>query len=298
VNDEHMTRKPHDRSPNRLVSRLRKELGGKWSVLGPIFSVGLVCLLSAVLGGAVKAFGVELPAAANVFERATEGILGAALISFAIWLLVIGKPPDEPEPKVEARSVEIEVDSAVDLELFVDGDQVLHVDHSGGFARGTGQAAIRPDSVLTFRARRLTIEKKAAAFMPEQGRSMQIRVGAESQSNIRLNDQQMRQAMGTKADIPKLVSTLNTATDYSARAWAAERLGYIGGPDAVSALIKALKDPNEWVMAQAAEALGRVGDPSASQPISDAYDSYTHKNRYGYILENAIDRLKFPQNEQ
>jgi HEAT repeat protein len=54
-------------------------------------------------------------------------------------------------------------------------------------------------------------------------------------------------------------------------AWALEdALGKIGDPQALPALLEALKDENGYVRRAAAEALGEIGDPQAVPALLEA----------------------------
>jgi hypothetical protein len=55
--------------------------------------------------------------------------------------------------------------------------------------------------------------------------------------------------------------------DVYVRRNAAEALGWIGSPDATSALVAALRDRDETVRSQAAWSLGIIGDPSAERAL-------------------------------
>ncbi|HII06056.1 MAG TPA: hypothetical protein HA349_01690 [Methanotrichaceae archaeon] len=86
---------------------------------------------------------------------------------------------------------------------------------------------------------------------------------------------------------------------YWVRADAAESLGKSGDPQAVDPLIEALKDEHPGVRANAAEALGAVGDPKAIDPLTEVVREDDDKStRYyaaralGYIGDTrAVDLL-------
>ena len=76
--------------------------------------------------------------------------------------------------------------------------------------------------------------------------------------------------LATKGDVKGLIKALDYQKDNSVRTAAAEALGKIGDVRAVDPIIAALRDPKWTVSANAAEALGRIGDPRAVGPLKAA----------------------------
>jgi HEAT repeat protein len=71
-------------------------------------------------------------------------------------------------------------------------------------------------------------------------------------------------------DVKGLIKALDYKKDYNVRRRAVEALGKIGDPKAVDPLINALKDEDEYVRKNAAGALGKIGDPKAVDPLINA----------------------------
>jgi len=59
---------------------------GADQVLRWLLPVGAACILAAVVGGSINAFGVELPAVGSVPRQLILGAVGVALIAPGIWL--------------------------------------------------------------------------------------------------------------------------------------------------------------------------------------------------------------------
>jgi hypothetical protein len=55
-------------------------------------TVGIACLIAAVAGGGLRAFGLEIPVLNSVPRQLLLGILGVAFVAFSIWLIPV-KPP-------------------------------------------------------------------------------------------------------------------------------------------------------------------------------------------------------------
>jgi hypothetical protein len=53
-------------------------------VLATILGAGLACVIAAIVGGGLKAFGVEVPLLTSVKRQLLLGALGAALVGFAV----------------------------------------------------------------------------------------------------------------------------------------------------------------------------------------------------------------------
>jgi hypothetical protein len=58
-------------------------------------TVGIACLVAAVVGGGLKTFGMEIPVLNSVPRQLALGILGAAFVVVSIWLIPV------PIPKIE-----------------------------------------------------------------------------------------------------------------------------------------------------------------------------------------------------
>jgi HEAT repeat protein len=77
------------------------------------------------------------------------------------------------------------------------------------------------------------------------------------------------ESMGQEAVAP--LTTMLESQDAHARGCAAEALGWIGSPSATEALVHALrKDGDARVRSQAAWALGEIGDPAARRALERA----------------------------
>jgi HEAT repeat protein len=70
-----------------------------------------------------------------------------------------------------------------------------------------------------------------------------------------------------KRDVNGLIKALGYQKDWSVRRAAAEALGKIGDAGAVEPLVEALKDGDKNVRAAAVKALGEIGDPRAIEPL-------------------------------
>lgn len=197
--------------------------------------------------------------------------------------------------------IRLTVWSPVDTEILVDDAFVMKVDRGAtGFDyRGTN-VPVHGGSQITFKSSGFEIRAPVSRFWTETGNQVDIHIGTGSFADVFITEEQLRAGMGSDADVPALIDELQHATAYDARAWAAERLGYIGNDAAVPALIAALNDPIDvrgWVAANAARALARIGDVSALPAVQNAYDNYAFKDSYGYIFEAALRDLNFIANQ-
>jgi hypothetical protein len=52
-------------------------------------TVGIACLIAAIAGGGLKAFGLEIPVLNSVRRQLVLGVLGAAFVAVSIWLIPI-----------------------------------------------------------------------------------------------------------------------------------------------------------------------------------------------------------------
>jgi len=215
------------------------------------------------------------------------------------------KTPSAPTARPAHRegfgdAVDVEVHSEVDLDVLIDGERVLTVDHSQGFDYAMGSVVVYPDSQIVFRGAGFEVARLARLLVDAHTQKAKASVGSDStQRNILLTKDQVKRAMGKPSDVPDIVRTLSASRDHHERAWAAKRLGYIGDAAAVPPLAKLLNevhsnqnDHDAWVQANAAEALGRIGDPSALPALKRAFDDYPNKKSYGYMFEAAIRRLQ------
>lgn len=102
--------------------------------------------------------------------------------------------------------------------------------------------------------------------------------------------------MKSRAAVESLIDALKTE-DHNIRIAAAKSLGMIGDIRSVKPLIELLQNDNEmWACANAAWALGEIGDPEAIHPIkkalADKNFTYTDDD-YHYHSENpAIDAYR------
>ena len=93
--------------------------------------------------------------------------------------------------------------------------------------------------------------------------------------------------MEKKNDVDGLIKALGYEKDVQVRREAAYTLGKIGTPSAVDPLIKALEDPDNYVRRQAADALGNIGDPKAVEPLNKALNDLNK-----YVCQGAADALR------
>jgi hypothetical protein len=64
-----------------------------------LLSAGLACLIAAVIGGGLKAFGVQIPVLQSLKRQVILGLLGIVLILVSFWVLPSsGKKAEPPEP--------------------------------------------------------------------------------------------------------------------------------------------------------------------------------------------------------
>jgi hypothetical protein len=72
-------------------------------------TVGIVCLIAAIVGGGLKAFGLDMPVVNSVPRQVVLGVLGAAFVAISIWLIPV--PP--PEIAIALRKEGEKVDHKV-----------------------------------------------------------------------------------------------------------------------------------------------------------------------------------------
>ncbi len=132
----------------------------------------------------------------------------------------------------------------------------------------------------------LDVRRDAARILGELGnkRAVEPLINrlSDSNSNIRSNAAQALKKLNAakKQMVVGYVEALDSP-DLDVRRDAAEALGRLGNKRAVEPLIKALGDPNFCVREHAAEALGRLGDKRAVEPLIKALgdpDSYVRRD--------------------
>jgi hypothetical protein len=186
----------------------------------------------------------------------------------------------------------------IDLDILVDGELTLQLDHSRGFDYVAATIVVRPDSVITFRAPGLSINRRASQIIDGVEKKLEVRVGSDTRANIPITKEQRRAAMGTPDDVPGLIAVLTQDARYSARVWAATRLGAIGDRRAVAPLMSVVESVrpvqdqySEWVQSQAALALAELGDPAGVPAIQRALDQLPNRDHYAYLFEAALRDL-------
>lgn len=65
---------------------------------------GLASLLAAIVGGGLKAFGIEVPLLKSLFRQIVLGVLGTVLLAFGLGAVSLPKRPSMPTPVVTAFS--------------------------------------------------------------------------------------------------------------------------------------------------------------------------------------------------
>src|SRR5438876_1206193 len=61
-------------------------------------TIGIACLIAAIAGGGLSAFGVQIPLLTSVPRQLALGVLGAAFIVYSIWSNPV---PPAPPPAIE-----------------------------------------------------------------------------------------------------------------------------------------------------------------------------------------------------
>ena len=201
-----------------------------------------------------------------------------------------------PGPTKEQKSfvTKLWVWADFDADIYVDGEKKMKINHRSGFSYASTKVRISPSSVMTIKAN--SFEKKVSlwSLCKANADECQVHIGTDTNSDVQISEDEKRAAIGS--DVPRLTRELTSGKKSSARAWAAGQLGYIGGQDAIKALLKALRDRDPWVQAVAAESLGRIGDPTVLPELESAYARYAAKERWGYKFEAAIRELKSAPN--
>jgi hypothetical protein len=184
------------------------------------------------------------------------------------------------------------VRSEIDTDIFVDGQLQMSVDHGSGFDSANATVSASLDSVVTVKAREILRSIRFRDFSLPGSQECKLHIGTKETSNVRITEEEKRAAIGNSSDVPDIVQELVVNTQYSRRAWAAKRLGYIGDKAATDPLLKAAQgDPDPYVQAQAAYALGLIGETSVMPELEKAYRAYSSKPRWGWMFEAALQRL-------
>ena len=89
--------------------------------------------------------------------------------------------------------------------------------------------------------------------------------------------------------LPELVTALTKADDHTA-SWACQALGRIGDKVAVNPLIRALQR-EDMVRANAADALGKLGDTKAVEPLMNALEEALDEGHIGLTIIGALGDL-------
>jgi hypothetical protein len=268
----------------------------------------------AALGVFVVAAGVAVLLAV-VFRQSVAGLLaGIVLLLPSLFLAYLAIPiakgthggaiPAGASNGATSSSgnqfgtgVSAHVAADIDLDVLVDGQLALRLDHSRGFGYADATIVVRPDSVITFRAPGLSIDRRASQIVDAE-KKLKVEVGTSTQANIPITKEQRRAAMGSPDDVPGLIEVLAHGAHYSARAWAATRLGAIGDRRAAAPLIAVVASVRpdqdeslEWVQAQAALALAELGDPSGAPVIQRALDQLPKRDHYAHLFKAALRDL-------
>jgi hypothetical protein len=181
----------------------------------------------------------------------------------------------------------------IDAEVYVDGHKLMTIDHRSGFDYAASRVRITPESTLSIKARGVERNQRLWELCRSQAEACEVRVGTAQSCDISLTDAEKRASMGSALDVPGLLHEVRDNSNSSARAWAIERLGYIGDMRARDAIVGALDDPDPWVQATAASALGHLADTTVLPELVAAFARYQRKDSYGYIFERAIKDLEF-----
>ena len=184
-----------------------------------------------------------------------------------------------------------------DADILIDNKPRSHVDHNSGFDYALAKVRVTDNAQMAIRANGFEKTVHLIEFCDLKLPECELRIGNDTRADIRSDDNELIKAMGSPSDIPHLVGELKSNPSHSARAWAAERLGYISDRSSVSdLLLAAQEDPDPYVQAQAASALGRIGDSSVLATLREAFQNYNKKESYGYMFEAAISSLEQVEN--
>src|SRR6266404_5248083 len=196
-------------------------------------------------------------------------------------------------PEDKSFVTQLTVWAEIDADIYVDGQKLMTINHYSGFDYAGARVRITPESVLAIKARGVEKSRRLWELCPSHAEKCEIRVGSAQLCDISLTEAERRASMGSSLDVPALLQEIRQNARHLTRAWAIERLGHIGDARAKESLIEALEDPDPWVQASAARALGRMADATALPSLKAAFARYQHKDRYGYLFEGAIKDLEF-----
>jgi HEAT repeat protein len=119
-----------------------------------------------------------------------------------------------------------------------------------------------------------------------------IKTLADEDPKVRLRATEALGRMKSRRAVDGLSSRVRFDGDSTVRRQAIRSLQAIGDSKAVPGLIRALSDPDPFVVSLAAKALGRLGDHAASGPLMDSYELAPHSF---VAAEIAIALAKLPE---
>lgn len=121
-----------------------------------------------------------------------------------------------------------------------------------------------------------------------------IKALADEDIKVRLRVTDALGRLKSHKAVDGLISRVRFDGDPAVRRQAIRSLQEIGDRKAVPGLIRALKDPDTFVVSLAARALGRLGDHAASGPLMDSYESAHNPFT---AAEIAIALAKLPERQ-
>ncbi len=99
-------------------------------------------------------------------------------------------------------------------------------------------------------------------------------------------------SMSDPAAVKTIASHAATARPFQAQVVLAEALGSMGGKEALSALLKLLRNRNTVVAKTAARSLGEMGDPNAIKPLIDAMKKWQKTKTGPYFdINTALQKI-------
>ncbi len=189
--------------------------------------------------------------------------------------------------------------SEIDADIYIDDSMQMTIDHRSGFNHSSKEVQLQSSSTMTIKAQGLERTIRLGEFFLPRTAECKVHIGTESFNDVQITQDEKIKAMGNKTDLPILHDELLTDPRYSARAWAAERLGYIGGEETIELLLKAMREDTEpYVQAIAAYALGCIGEPSVLPELEKAHKAYSRKESYGHMFKAARKSLKSIKKER